>query len=70
MNSILLAGAIRIPVRNGLVSICAWCKRCRDDGGIWQPVDAAILREAGAQLSHTICSECAKTAFGVLKRGK
>lgn len=42
----------------GLLPICAWCKKIRDEEGSWQPLESFISEKSEAMFSHGICSEC------------
>ena len=42
----------------GLLPICAWCKRIRDDQGYWSQVEAYLRDHTGADFTHGICPEC------------
>ena len=42
----------------GLLPICAWCKRIRDDKGYWDQVEAYIHKSTGADFTHGICPQC------------
>lgn len=42
----------------GLLPICSYCKRVRDDKNYWQQVDDYIAAHTDAQLSHGICPAC------------
>jgi phosphoserine phosphatase RsbU/P len=42
----------------GLLPICSYCKKIRNDGNYWQQVEAYIEEHSGAQFSHGICPEC------------
>lgn len=44
----------------GLIPICAWCKKIRNDGGGWEQLEAYIKRYSNADFSHSICPECAE----------
>ena len=46
---------------SGLLPICAWCKKIRDDQGYWQQIESYIQVHSEAQFSHGICPECAHT---------
>lgn len=54
----------RIRVIEGLLPICAGCKRIRDDAetehgkGPWMPVEAYVSERTGAQFTHSMCPEC------------
>lgn len=45
----------------GLLPICCYCKRIRDDGNYWQRVEEYIAAHSGAQFSHGICPNCFET---------
>jgi len=42
----------------GLLPICSYCKRIRDDHNYWQQVESYISGHSGAIFSHGICPEC------------
>lgn len=42
----------------GLLPICMYCKKIRDDGNYWQQVEAYISEHTDAEFSHGICPEC------------
>ena len=44
----------------GIMPICAWCKRIRDDSDCWSNVEDYISRHWQAEFSHGICPECLK----------
>ncbi|MCX8064158.1 MAG: PAS domain-containing protein [Candidatus Hydrogenedentes bacterium] len=48
----------------GLLPICARCKRIRDDAGYWQDVEIYIRRHSDAEFTHGICPKCAKELYG------
>ncbi len=54
----------QIKVLNGLLPICASCKKIRDDKGYWTQIEAYITRHSEAQFSHGICGECAEKLYG------
>ena len=47
-----------VKTLHGLLPICAWCKRIRDDQGYWQQVEAYVHQHTGADFTHGICPEC------------
>lgn len=47
----------------GLLPMCAWCKKVRDDQGYWDDVASYIARHTDASVSHGICPECSKEHF-------
>lgn len=42
----------------GLLPICSYCKKIRDDRNYWQQVDAYITEHSEAAFSHGICPDC------------
>lgn len=42
----------------GLLPICAWCKKIKDEDGAWQDLEAYIRSRSRAQFSHGICAQC------------
>ena len=58
-----LANALEhVKTLEGLLPICAWCKRIRDDKGYWDQVEAYIHKSTGADFTHGICPECLEKA--------
>lgn len=48
----------RVKQLQGLLPICSYCKKIRDDSNYWQQVESYITRHSEAQFSHAICPEC------------
>jgi phosphoserine phosphatase RsbU/P len=42
----------------GLLPLCIYCKRIREDGDYWQEIEHYIREETGADFSHSICPDC------------
>ena len=42
----------------GLLPICSYCKKIRDDGNYWHRVENYIANRAGVRFSHGICPDC------------
>ncbi len=49
-----------IQTLKGLIPMCAWCKKIRDDKGYWKKVETYIEEHTGAAFTHGICPECLK----------
>ncbi len=43
---------------NGLLPICASCKKIRDDRGYWRQIESYIVEHSEAMFSHSICPDC------------
>jgi PAS domain S-box-containing protein len=51
---------VKVKALKGLLPICAWCKKIRNDQGYWQQIEAYIRDHSEADFSHGICPECAQ----------
>jgi len=51
-----------IRTLHGLLPICAWCKKVRDDSGYWKKVEDYIEEHSHATFTHGICPDCLKKA--------
>jgi len=52
-----------IKTLRGILPLCAFCKKIRNDQGYWQQVDAYIHQHSEADISHSICPDCIKTNY-------
>jgi PAS domain S-box-containing protein len=48
---------------SGLLPICSYCKKIRDDKGYWNQIESYIHEHSEAKFSHGICQECAKIHY-------
>lgn len=49
-----------VKTLSGLLPICSYCKKIRNDEGYWQQLEAYIHQRSQAQFSHGICPDCYK----------
>lgn len=42
----------------GLLPICSYCKKIRDDQNYWQKVESYLSQHSAAQISHSVCPDC------------
>ena len=47
----------------GLLPICASCKKIRDSHGNWLQIESYIRDHSDAEFSHGICPDCAKKLY-------
>lgn len=47
-----------IKTLRGILPLCSFCKKIRDDKGYWEQVDVYIQEHTEADISHGICPEC------------
>ena len=52
-----------VKTLEGLLPICAHCKKVRDDTGYWNQIDAYLSDHADARFTHGICPECLKENY-------
>ena len=56
-----LEGALnRVKLLQGLLPICSYCKKIRDDQNYWQRVENYISEHSEVTFSHGICPDCYK----------
>lgn len=61
LNKELEKALAEIQQLRGIIPICAYCKKIRDDQGYWEQVEQYISRRSTAVFSHGICPQCLKT---------
>jgi PAS domain S-box-containing protein len=54
----LMEALAKIKTLRGLIPICAWCKKIRDDSGYWTRVETYIREHSDASFTHCICPTC------------
>jgi DNA-binding response OmpR family regulator len=42
----------------GLLPICCYCKRVRDDNNYWQEVENYVSHRSGTMFTHGVCPDC------------
>lgn len=47
-----------IKVLKGILPICMFCKRIRDENNQWQILESYIAKRSESEFSHGICQEC------------
>jgi hypothetical protein len=60
----------QIKMLQGLIPICANCKKIRDDDGYWNHIEAYLAQKIDARFTHGICPDCARRHFPHLPQGK
>lgn len=51
----------------GLIPICANCKKIRDDKGFWQKVEVYLEEHSKARFTHGLCEDCIQKLYGAEK---
>jgi PAS domain S-box-containing protein len=47
-----------IKTLRGLIPICSYCKKIRDDNGYWNQIESYITEHTEAKFTHGICDQC------------
>jgi DNA-binding response OmpR family regulator len=47
-----------VKLLQGLLPICCYCKKIRNDQNYWQQVDTYVADHSEAQFTHGICPDC------------
>jgi len=58
LNQKLMAALEANKILSGLIPICGYCKRIRDDRGYWEQVESFVAKHSAATFSHGICPQC------------
>ncbi len=53
----------KIRKLEGLIPICAKCKKVRDDDGYWRQIEEYISENSDARFSHGFCPDCMKALY-------
>ncbi len=60
----------QVKTLSGLLPICSFCKKIRNDQGYWEAVEVYVREHSNARFTHSLCPECLKREYpGVLKTG-
>ena len=60
----LRASVAEVKVLQGILPICASCKRIRTDSGKWDAVESYVREHTNAEFSHGLCPDCAARDWG------
>jgi len=69
-NNSLQKALDEIKTLRGIIPICSYCKKIRDDHGAWEIIEAYISSHSEAKFSHGICPECYKKQMIELEQMK
>jgi len=60
LNMELEKSLSEIKTLRGIIPICSYCKKIRDDKGLWEKLEAYLHSHSEAEFSHGVCPECYK----------
>ena len=52
-----------VKTLKGLLAICGWCRKIRDDKGDWTHPEQYLVDHSDVQISHGICEHCLSETF-------
>lgn len=52
-----------VKTLEGLLPICANCKKIRDDTGYWNQIEAYFQDHSDARFTHSVCPECVEKLY-------
>jgi hypothetical protein len=47
-----------VKILRGILPICSFCKKIRNDKGYWEQVEIYVRQHSNVEFSHSICPEC------------
>jgi len=64
----------QVKLLQGILPICSYCRKIRDDKNYWQQVESYVTEHSEAEFSHVICPDCydttVKTQLENLKKSR
>ncbi len=54
----LQASLQHIKTLQGILPICSYCKKIRDDQNYWEEVEEYVVKHSEADFTHSICPKC------------
>ena len=64
LNQELADAMAQIKTLSGILPMCSFCRKIRDDKNQWVPLESYISKHSEAQVSHGLCPICYKKHYG------
>ncbi len=64
LNDELAEAMAQIKTLTGILPMCSFCRKIRDDKNQWVPLESYISKHSDAQVSHGLCPICYKKHYG------
>lgn len=58
----------RIRRLEGMLPICSYCKKVRNEANYWEQVESYITSHSDLELSHSVCPTCLERVMGDIER--
>ena len=69
-NYELQTALAEIKTLKGIIPICGYCKKIRDNDEIWQHLEDYLIKNSEAQFSHGMCPDCYDEQIAEIKKMK
>lgn len=56
----------RVQTLEGMLPVCSFCKKIRNEEGSWQQMESYISGHSEARFTHTFCPQCMEQHYGSL----
>lgn len=53
----------KVHLLSGLLPICSWCKKIRDNQGHWSQLETYVAAHSEVDFTHGLCPDCAREHF-------
>ena len=53
----------RVRTLEGILPVCGFCKKIRNEEDEWEKIETYISRHSEAEVSHTVCPTCSKSVM-------
>ena len=57
-----------IKILEGILPVCSFCKKIRDEQDSWHPIEEYISDRSEAMFSHSFCPSCYEEHYGEVRR--
>ena len=57
-NQQAAAALAQVKTLRGMLPICAWCRKVRDDNGYWGSIERYLMERTDATVTHGMCEAC------------
>ena len=57
-----------IRQNSGVIPICSWCRKIRNDDGEWEQIESYIKHLSDADVTHGVCPHCAAQIRGQMNK--
>lgn len=68
MNDDLQQALDDIKTLEGILPLCSFCKRIKRENGEWEAIDTFIDKHSKADISHSVCPDCARIHYPGLRK--